>query len=91
MKYEVQRTSSFKKDFKKIQKRGLNTNLLKPVIAMLADGKELPEQYKDHALTGNWIGYRECHIMPDWLLIYKVIDDKLILSLTRTGSHSDLL
>ena len=91
MKYEVQRTSTFKKDFKKIQKRGLNTNLLKPVIAMLADGKELPEQYKDHALTGNWIGYRECHIMPDWLLIYKVIDDKLILSLTRTGSHSDLL
>ena len=91
MKYEVQRTASFKKDFKKIQKRGLNTNLLKPVIAMLADGKELPEQYKDHALTGNWIGYRECHISPDWLLIYKIIDDKLILSLTRTGSHSDLL
>lgn len=90
MKYEIQRTALFKRDFKRIQKRGLNTDLLKKVVLKLANGEELPEKYRDHALTGNWVGYRECHILPDWLLVYKVFDDKLVLSLTRTGSHSDL-
>lgn len=78
MKYTIQRTSSFKKDYKLVKKRGL------------ADGQTLPAVYSDHALTGNWNGYRECHIEPDWLLVYKMIDDKLILSLTRTGTHSDI-
>lgn len=89
MKYEIQRTSVFKKDYKRVQKRGYNIDLLKGIIAELADGKELPPKNKDHALTGDWEGYRECHIQSDWLLIYRVIDNKLILSLTRTGTHSD--
>ncbi len=90
MKYEIQRTSSFKKDYKLIKKRGYDLNKLKPVIAMLAEGQELPAVYRDHALTNNWKGYRECHIEPDWLLVYRVIENQLILSLTRTGTHSDL-
>ena len=90
MKYEIQRTSSFKKDYKLIKKRGYDLNKLKSVIAMLAEGQELPAMYRDHALTNNWKGYRECHIEPDWLLVYRVIENQLILSLTRTGTHSDL-
>lgn len=90
MKYEIQRTSSFKKDYKLVKKRGYDLNKLKIVISLLADGQELPEKYYDHPLTGNWKGYRECHIEPDWLLVYKVFEDQLILSLTRTGTHSDL-
>lgn len=90
MKYEIQRTALFKRDYKKIQKRGLNVDLLRAVVLKLANDEDLPEKCKDHALTGNWKGYRECHISPDWLLVYRIFDDKLILSLTRTGSHSDL-
>lgn len=90
MKYEIQRTALFKRDYKKIQKRGLNLDLLRAVVLKLANDEDLPEKCKDHALTGNWKGYRECHILPDWLLVYRIFDDKLILSLTRTGSHSDL-
>lgn len=90
MKYTIQRTSSFKKDYKLVKKRGYAIQKLAVVIAFLADGQTLPEIYSDHALTGNWSGYRECHIEPDWLLVYKRIDDKLILSLTRTGTHSDI-
>lgn len=77
MKYEIHRTALFKRDFKRIQKRGLNTDLLKKVIQILANGEQLPEKYRDHALTGNWVGYRECHILPDWLLVYKIFDDRL--------------
>ena len=73
-----------------MQKRGCNINLLKEVIAKLAEGEELPPKNKDHALSGDWEGYRECHIQSDWLLIYRIIDNKLILSLTRTGTHSDM-
>ena len=65
-------------------------NLLKEVITLLAMGETLPEKYKDHALTGNWSEHRECHIQPDWLLIYRIQDDVLVLTLSRTGSHSDL-
>lgn len=90
MKYKVERTSQFKRDVKKAVRKGLETDLLKAVILALANGEKLPEKNKDHALTGNWKGYRECHIQPDWLLVYKIYEDKLILSLTRTGSHSDL-
>ena len=71
-------------------KRGLKIRLLEDVVAALAMGEPLPEKYKDHALTGNWVGHRECHIQPDWLLVYRIEDDVLVLTLSRTGSHSDL-
>ena len=82
--------NSFKKDYKRIVKRGYNIALLENVIRMLADGETLPAKYRDHALTGNYSGYRECHITPDWLLIYEVRESELILVLSRTGTHSDL-
>lgn len=89
-KYIVKTTTQFKKDYKLALKRGLRIELLKDIIAALADGEKLPEKNKDHSLTGNWSGYRECHILPDWLLIYRLEDDVLVLTLARTGSHSDL-
>ena len=90
MKYDIQRTSSFKRDYKLIKKRGYDINKLKAVITIIAEGNEIPVAYHDHALTGNWLGYRELHIEPDWLLVYRIYDNQLILSLTRTGTHSDL-
>ncbi len=89
-KYTVKTTTLFKKDFKLAMKRGLNIELLENVIALLSMGEQLPEKNKDHALTGNWVGHRECHILPDWLLIYRIEDDVLVLTLARTGTHSDL-
>lgn len=89
-KYIVKTTTQFKKDYKLAVKRGLKIGLLKDIVAALAMSKTLPEKNKDHALTGNWVGHRECHILPDWLLIYRIEDDVLVLTLTRTGSHSDL-
>ena len=89
-KYTVKTTSQFKKDFKLAMKRGLNIDLLETVIATLALGEPLPDKNKDHALTGNWIGHRECHILPDWLLIYRIEEEVLILTLARSGPHSDL-
>lgn len=86
IKYET----TFKKDFKRIIKRGYNIQLLEDVIEILASGQMLPEKYKDHNLTGNYYDCRECHITPDWLLIYKINNNELILYLTRTGTHSDL-
>ena len=86
IKYE----SSFKNDFKRIVKRGYNIKLLENVIEMLANGETLPEKYRDHSLIGDYKDCRECHITPDWLLIYKVNGNELILFLTRTGTHSDL-
>lgn len=82
--------TTFKKDFKRIIKRGYNIQLLEDVIEILASGQMLPEKYKDHNLTGNYSDFRECHITPDWLLIYKINNNELILYLTRTGTHSDL-
>ena len=73
-----------------MMKRGLDKHLFIEVVEKLADGKELPAKNRDHALTGNWKSYRECHIQPDWLLIYKIKSDTLILALHRTGSHADL-
>ena len=90
-KYTVKFTSQFKKDYKLAIKRGLKIDLLDNVVRTLAAGEELPEKSKDHALTGNWLGHRECHILPDWLLIYCIEDDVLVLTLARTGTHSDLL
>ena len=89
-KYQVKTTTHFKKDYKLAMRRGRKMNLLKEVITLLAMGKPLPEKYKDHALAGNWSGHRECHIQPDWLLVYRIEDDVLVLTLSRTGSHSDL-
>ena len=86
IKYET----SFRRDFKRIVKRGYNIQLLEEVIEMLADGKALPEKYKDHSLSGDYKDCRECHITPDWLLIYQISNNELILYLTRTGTHSDL-
>lgn len=82
----------FKKDYKKAIKRGCDPKKLETVISILASQQEIPPKYKDHALTTsrNYKDVRECHIEPDWLLIYKIIDDILILKLLRTGTHSDL-
>lgn len=87
---KIRYSSQFKKDYKAIKKRGYNISLLEETIEFLINRKELPERYKDHQLIGNYKGYRECHILPDWLLIYKIEEDILTLALTRTGIHSDL-
>lgn len=83
-------TTKFKKDYKLAMKRHMDINLLDNIIRMLSRGETLPEKNKDHELTGNWAGHRECHIQPDWLLIYRIENDVLVLTLTRTGTHSDL-
>ena len=88
--YRIRPSAKFQKDLKRIQKRGYDITLLKDVLNLLANGKILPIKYKDHNLSGNFKGCRECHITPDWLLIYEISDDELILYLTRTGTHSDL-
>ncbi len=82
--------STFKKDYKRIKKRGYDTRLLEKVITILAEGKPLPLEYRDHPLSGDYIGCRECHIAPDWLLVYEIVERDLLLYLTRTGTHSDL-
>lgn len=89
-KYRIVPTSKFKKDLKKIIKRGYNIELLDTVVNILSSGQSLPEKYKDHQLIGNYAGCRECHITSDWLLIYEIDNFDLILYLTRTGTHSDL-
>lgn len=90
MKRKIQIRSSFKKDLKRIKKAGLDMNKLFTVVEKLANDEILEENYRDHKLTGNYTGCRECHIEPDWLLIYEKVDTSLILILNRTGSHSDL-
>lgn len=87
---DIQYEKSFKKDYKRMLKRGSNPQNLQDVLTLLVNQQPLPEKYRDHNLSGNYTGYRECHIEPDWLLIYKIFNDKLVLVLTRTGSHSDL-
>ena len=90
MSKQVIWSNQFKKDYKLAMKRGLPIEELDNVIRLLAEDDPLPEKYKDHDLSGSWKGFRECHIQPDWLLIYRVFNNNLILSLSRTGSHSDL-
>ena len=90
MKRDIVWTTKFKKDYKLAMKRGLKIELLEDVVSALAMGKPLPEKNKDHALSGNWAGHRECHILPDWLLIYRIENDVLVLTLARTGTHSNL-
>ena len=87
---KVRYSSKFKKDFKVIIKRGYNISLFEEVLTLLREETPLPEKYNDHALKGNYIGHRECHITPDWLLIYQIIESELVLYLSRTGTHSDL-
>ena len=79
-----------KKEMKILKKQGKNIEKLYEIINILAYGEELDAKYRDHNLIGNYKGYRECHIEPDWLLIYKVMENILILTLSRTGSHSEL-
>ncbi len=81
---------AFKKDYKRVVRRGYDIELMETVIKLLASGEPLPPKYKDHPLSGDYIGCRECHITLDWLLIYEINGDELILYLTRTGTHSDL-
>lgn len=87
---EIVWTTQFKKDYKLAMKRHFNIELLDDIIRKLASGEQLPENNKDHALTGNWVRYRECHIQPNWLLVYRIENDLLLLTLARTGTHSDL-
>jgi len=88
--YEVKPTSRFKKDVRTIAGRGCYISPLTHAVELPAQGIALPARYRDHDLKGEWLGHRECHIAPDWLLIYKKHEDVLVLTLTRTGTHSDL-
>ncbi len=90
MKYEVKFTTKFKKDIKLAKKQGRNTDKLLRIIEQLANGEPLEAKYRDHDLSGDYQGWRECHIEPDWLLVYKLLDDVLVLLLNRIGSHSEL-
>lgn len=83
-------SNQFKKDLKLAQKRGLNIALLTEVVDKLASGEELPPKNRDHNLSGDYAGYRECHIQPDWILVYKIEQIDVLLLLFRTGTHSDL-
>ena len=84
----VAQTKQFKKDVKRMRKRGKDLEKVKAVIDLLVDEEPLPPKNRDHKLGGNWIGRRDCHIEPDWILIYKLTEDELLLE--RTGTHSDL-
>ena len=88
--YEVKRTSKFRREYRKMLKRGYDSTLFDEVVFMLATGESLASKYRDHALSGKWSGYRECHITPDWLLIYAIRESVLVLVLAGTGTHSDL-
>lgn len=90
MKYSLTIMGKFKKTFKLARKRGLDVNLLNQIVNRLQNGETLDEKYCDHALSGEYKGHRECHIQPDWLLIYRINEDDLILILVATGTHSDL-
>ena len=90
MSKQVIWSTQFKKDYKLAMKRGYPIEELDRVIRLLAEDDPLPEKYKDHELSGNRRGFRECHVQPDWLLVYRIYNNNLILSLARTGTHSDL-
>lgn len=86
----LQTTAQFRRDYKRVKKRGYDMALLQDVIDQLLAGKTLDERYRDHALSGHLSAFRECHILPDWLLMYAVDGEKLVLVAARTGTHSDL-
>ena len=87
---DIRRSTQFKKDLKKIIKQRKNLTLLDGIIQKLRHIEPLELKHRDHLLIGDWNGYRECHINPDWLLIYKIVEELELLRLMRTGSHSDL-
>lgn len=87
---KIRYTNRFKKDYKIIVKRGYDIKLLEEVLSILCSEQNLPQKHLDHTLIGDYAGHRECHITPDWLLIYKIERDIATLSVTRTGTHSDL-
>ncbi|MGN0833032.1 MAG: type II toxin-antitoxin system YafQ family toxin [Kiritimatiellia bacterium] len=88
--FAIRWSSRFKKDYKKMRRQGKDMTKLDATIVKIATGEDLPESMHDHALSNNWTHHRECHVAPDWLLIYQIYEDVLVLELTRTGSHSDL-
>lgn len=90
LKYKIKPSSSFKRELKKMKKQRKDISLLENVVTKLASGEPLPIENRDHPLQGDFKGCRECHIEPDWLLIYEISDRELLLYLLRTGSHSDL-
>ena len=90
MKLALRKTSQFEKDVKRMVKRGMPIQELTAVIDLLLTQTPLPEKYRDHPLVGNYIGFRECHVQPDWLLIYTIHKQRLILTCMRTGTHNDL-
>lgn len=83
-------TGAFRKDYKRIKKCGYDMSLLENVIDVLLAEKSLEDRFRDHALTGNYLGFRECHVLPDWLLIYAIDRGCLVLTASRTGTHADL-
>ena len=88
--YQVKFTTTYKKSYKLMKKRGFDLSLLDEVVDLLRQGRQLDERYRDHSLSGRFAGFRECHIKPDWLLIYLIENDVLTLTLVDTGSHSDI-
>lgn len=88
--YNLRFTNKIQRNIKLMKKRGKDLEKLKVVLNLLQKGKELPSKYRDHALTGDFTGCRECHIEPDWLLVYEIINSELVILLLTTGSHSDL-
>lgn len=90
MKYEVKFTSQFKRDLKLARKQGKDIDKLFDVISTIAEGGKLDKKHRDHNLSGDYAGCRECHVEPDWLLVYEVMDKVLVLMLYRVGTHSEL-
>ena len=90
MKYELVLTGKFKKGLKLAKKRGLDLKLIEDIVDKLQNGIPLEEKYRDHELKGKFKGFRECHIQPDWLLLYLIEADVLVLTLVDTGTHSDM-
>ena len=90
MSYKLKRTSLFKKDYKRMKKRGRDMEKLDEVVTMLLNGTPLPWKYQDHALSGDYVGFRECHVQSDWLLLYYIDEGQIVLVCSRTGTHSDL-
>ena len=90
MKYRIIQTTRYKKELKKMLRRGKDIRKIGAVVRMLANGETLPSQYRDHALTGDLAGLRDCHVENDWVLLYSIENDVLVLTLTRTGTHADL-
>lgn len=87
---ELVTTGQFRKDYKRMKKRGCDMEMLEKIIDTLLAEQPLPERCWDHGLTGNYTGFRECHVLPDWLLVYAIDKGKLILTASRTGTHADL-